>query len=507
MAKFGTEARVGTVVLVGILIFIYGTMQVTHLGEKRGYELHADFKNVSGLEENAPVRMVGVTIGRVSDIEVVDRQAKVVLLIEKGRSIDREASLAIRSQGILGDKYVEITPGSSEELFRPGDTILDTRAAPDLDSLLESLETAGKDLSGILASLRRVVGTEEGEKSLSEILENTRSLSSNLNLMISDNREKVDRILNNLDGLTEKLDGIAYESRDDIQASIANIREMTENLKDGLPRLTEKLEDAADQVSGVIDENREGVRETIEQIQKDARVLEETLDSIRTVAKRIEDGEGTVGKLINEDETYENLNDTLKVMQKSARKADELKINVDLRGAYLTEIDGTKGYLTLDFYPNPHKFYRLEILDDSEGKRTWTNTTTTTTTLPGPTTTTTDTEQVTFDDDLKFSLELGKRFYDTVFRIGYIESSFGFGFDRYNLNDNLRFSLDAYDLNRDENPKLTFTMSYRFWNFFHVDLGLDDMIHTDRDPNILIGLGLSFVDDDLKYLLAGSGLP
>ncbi len=50
MAKFGTEARVGTVVLVGILIFIYGTMQVTHLGEKRGYELHADFKN--GLPES-----------------------------------------------------------------------------------------------------------------------------------------------------------------------------------------------------------------------------------------------------------------------------------------------------------------------------------------------------------------------------------------------------------------------------------------------------------------------
>ena len=507
MAKFGTEARVGAVVLAGILVFIYGTMQVTHLGDKRGYDLNAKFKNVSGLEENAPVRMVGVTIGRVKDIQVINRHARVVLLIEDGREIDREASLAIRSQGILGDKYVEITPGSSDELYRPGETITNTRAAPDLDGLLESLETAGKDLSGILGSLRRVIGTEEGEKTLSEILENTRSLSANLSGLVADNREKVGRILANLDGLTGKLDGIATDSDDDIRASISNIRQMTEDMRDSLPRLTEKIENAADQVSGVISENREGVRQTIAQIQKDAETLEETLDSLRTIAKKIEEGEGTIGKLINEDETYENLNDTLRILQKSARKADELRINVDLRGAYLTEQDGTKGYLALDFYPNPHKFYRLEILDDSEGDTTWTNTKTTTTVTPPGTTTVTETQQVRVDNDLKFSLELGKRFYDTVFRIGYIESSFGVGVDRYNLNDDLRFSLDFFDLDRDENPRLTFIMSYRFWNFFHIDIGADDMINRDRDPNLLLGFGLTFIDDDLKYLLASSGLP
>ncbi|UCF30291.1 MAG: MCE family protein [bacterium] len=507
MSKFGTEARVGAVVLAGILVFMYGTMQVTHLGEKRGYELQAVFKNVSGLEENAPVRMVGVTIGRVRDIEVIDRHAKVILLIEEGRSIDRDASLSIRTQGILGDKYVEITPGTAEKYYGRGETITDTRPGPDLDSLLESLETAGKDLSTILSSLRKVIGTPEGEHSLSEILSNTKELSSNLSRMVVDNREKVDNILTSLDRLTAQLGDMADEGGDDIRASLSNIREVTASMRDNVPRLAEKLEVAADQVSGVITENREGVRKTIEQIQRDAETLEETLNSIRTVAKRIEDGEGTVGKLINEDETYENLNDTLRIMQKSAKKADELKINVDLHGAYLTEVSGTKGYLTLDFYPNPHKFYRLEVVDDSEGERTWTNTSTVTTTFPGPTTTITETEQLRTKDDLKFSLELGKRYYDTVFRIGYIESSFGLGLDRYNLDDDLVFSFDAFDLDRDENPRLTLTMSYRFWNFFHIDLGVDDIIHQSQDPNLLIGFGISFVDDDLKYLLAGSGLP
>ncbi len=489
MKSFKTETYVGLFVLAGFLIFIWGTMQITNIGDDGGYELYAVFDNAAGLDVNGPVRMVGVNIGRVKGIDITERKARVILYIDEGRRIDREAVVSIRSQGILGDKFVGINPGNSGDYYERGEVITHTRAGTDLDSLMDSLQTAGTDLSAILSSLRRVIGTEEGEQSLTEILQNTRSLTANL------------------DRLTSNLDVMTAENREDIRAAIANIRQVTENLRDDLPGLTGKLEEAADQVTGVLSENRENVKETVERIRRDAELLEETLESVRIIAKRIEDGEGTIGKLINEDETYTSLNETLGGINKALKKGEQLQVLVDIHGNYLSEVEGVKGYVAIDIKPTPDKFYRLEIIDDPEGSRNWTDTTTVTTISPPGTTVTTVTEEVEYESKLKFSLELGRRFYDTVFRLGYIESSFGFGVDRFWSNDDVRISMDVWDMDRDVNPQVRLASSFRFLEFFHIDFGAEDLVNDDRDPSIFVGLGLSFVDDDLKYILAKSPLP
>ena len=489
MKSFKTETYVGLFVLTGFLIFIWGTMQITNIGDDGGYELYAVFNNAAGLDVNGPVRMVGVNIGRVKGIDITERKARVILYIDEGRRIDREAVVSIRSQGILGDKFVGISPGGSGDYYERGEVITHTRPGTDLDSLMDSLQTAGTDLSAILSSLRKVIGTEEGEMSMTEILQNTRSLTANL------------------DRLTSKLDLMTAENREDIRVAISNMRQITENLRDDLPRLTGKVEGAADQVTSVLSENRESVKETVERIRRDAELLEETLESVRTIAKRIEDGEGTIGKLINEDETYTSLNETLGSINKAMKKAEQLQVVVDIYGHYLSEVEGTKGYVVLDIKPTPDKFYRLEIVDDPEGRRTWTDTTQVITTTPPGTTETIVTREVEYEDKLKFSLELGRRFYDSVFRLGYIESSFGVGVDHFWSDDDLRLSLDIWDMDRNVNPQVRLASSFRFMEFFHFDFGAEDLINDDRDPSIFVGLGLSFVDDDLKYLLAKSPIP
>ncbi|MBN2719470.1 MAG: hypothetical protein JXR72_00050, partial [Proteobacteria bacterium] len=417
------------------------------------------------------------------------------------------AVFSIRSQGILGDKFVGVEPGASGDFFKPGEMVSKTRAGTDIDSLMDSLQTAGQDLSAILASLRNVIGSEEGEASMGEILQNTRNLTAQLSGLVTDNRTKVDEIIENLADLTARLDGIAEDNRVDLRETIANIRELSESLRTDLPRLTAKFEGTADQVSGVLSDNRENVRETIDRIRRDAEILEETLGSLKVIARRIEEGEGTVGKLINEDETYTSLNETLGSLNKAMKKGEQLKINVDIHGNYIPELEGTKGYLTLDIQPTPDKFYRLELVDDPEGRREWENNTTVVTTDPGGTTTTTVTDKVTYSDELKYSIQLGRRFHDTVFRLGYIESSFGFGVDQFWDNDKLRFSMEAFEMDRDENPVVRVAAVFKFWDFFHLDIGAEDIANSERDTLWFVGFGLSFIDEDLKYLLAKSPIP
>ena len=394
MSKFSTEARLGLVILTAFLIFIWGTMKITHVGEGRGYNINAVFDNASGLENNAPVRMVGVSVGRVKAIFIKDRKALVTMSINEDVRVDKDASFTIRSQGILGDKYIEIQPGSSDRNYSPGETTRTTRVPVDMENLLQSLSAAGDSLTKILGSLEKVVASEDGERSLANILENTRKLSENLDILVSENRE-------------------------DIRLVIKNIREASESLKGDLPRLATKLERASEQVTGLIDDNRESFKETVDRLRRNTEILEETLESIRVVSRRIEEGEGTVGKLINDDEAYNNLNDTLSGLNKVIRRTESIKLNVDLHGHYLTEADGTKGYLTLDIIPTPDKFYRFELIDDPEGLRQFETSTTTST--AGTTTTTTTIQEEIFKDKFKFSVTrqtlLRHDFQDRVYRI------------------------------------------------------------------------------------------
>ena len=132
MKSFKTETYVGLFVLAGFLIFIWGTMQITNIGDDGGYELYAVFNNAAGLDINAPVRMVGVNVGRVKGIDITERKARVVLIIDEGRRIDREAVVSIRSQGILGDKFVGISPGNSGDYYNKEEVI--THTMPELTS-------------------------------------------------------------------------------------------------------------------------------------------------------------------------------------------------------------------------------------------------------------------------------------------------------------------------------------------------------------------------------------
>jgi phospholipid/cholesterol/gamma-HCH transport system substrate-binding protein len=501
MARFRSEALVGVFVVASCALLIWGSMQISHLRGTVGYELAAVFPNVSGLDVNSPVRMVGVKVGRIKDIALVSGGARVTMEIDPAVKVPRDSALSIRSTGILGDKFVEIEPGRGDEFFARGDTIEKTRAGADMDRLLDSLQAAGEDLREILAAVRKVVATEKGTSDLAGILDNVSRLSGGIARLVEDNGRKVDSIVSHLDSLTGRLDGIAAENREEIRLSIANIREITSRLKDDLPRLSGKLEGAADQVQGVVADNREEVKAAIAQIRKDAEVLEQTLTSVNAVAKKIESGEGTIGKLVNDDKAYKELTGALEGVNKYIRKGENMKFNVDIHANYLSELGSTKGYATIDIFPSPDKFYRLELMQDPEGDRVTDRVIVEPVDPPAPLT---ETVTTTYKDRFKFSLEMGRRYYDTVLRLGFIESTFGMGMDRLWSNDNLRLSADFWDLNRDEGPQSRLAASWRFLSHFHVDVGSEDFFNRDRKPSLLVGMGLTFVDDDLKYLLSSA---
>ena len=105
----------------------------------------ARFTNVSGLKEGSTVEIAGVQIGKVSKISLDNYQAFVELLINPRVKIQEDAIASIRTQGIIGDKYVKISPGGAEEYIQPNGVLTETESAVDIEELISKYIFEKKD--------------------------------------------------------------------------------------------------------------------------------------------------------------------------------------------------------------------------------------------------------------------------------------------------------------------------------------------------------------------------
>jgi phospholipid/cholesterol/gamma-HCH transport system substrate-binding protein len=104
-----------------------------------GYTLYANFDNISGLKSGDQIQLAGVQIGKVGHIGLKDYRARVALRINDGVQIDKDAIAAIKTSGIIGDKYVSIALGPSERILNNGDTIRQTQSTFVLEDAIGQL--------------------------------------------------------------------------------------------------------------------------------------------------------------------------------------------------------------------------------------------------------------------------------------------------------------------------------------------------------------------------------
>ncbi|MCG2755013.1 MAG: hypothetical protein L6247_05550, partial [Desulfobacteraceae bacterium] len=217
------------------------------------------------------------------------------------------------------------------------------------------------------------------------------------------------------------------------------------------------------------------------------------------ITDKINRGEGSIGKLINEDETVENINTSLVSINDYLQKQDDYKTYVDYRGEYLFDSDELKSYLSLRIQPKEDKYYLLQIVDDPSGKEEVKDTKN----ADGTTTRTVETDK----DALKFSAQIAKRYYDIGLRGGLFESTGGVGLDYYLFNDCLTLSLEAFDFDPDRNAHLKFKADYRPFKHIYITSGFDDFISDEGKESFFIGAGISFADEDIKSLLSDIPIP
>jgi len=138
MRKLDIEFTVGLFLIAGIICLGYlsvklGRMEV--LGGE-GYDVYALFSNSGGLKKGSSVMIAGVEVGRIKNVSLEDYQARVVMNVAEGIEIQEDAIASIKTRGLIGEKFVEITPGGAEKTVAPGGRIRETQPPIDFEQLI-----------------------------------------------------------------------------------------------------------------------------------------------------------------------------------------------------------------------------------------------------------------------------------------------------------------------------------------------------------------------------------
>jgi phospholipid/cholesterol/gamma-HCH transport system substrate-binding protein len=458
-------------VLAGMLIF---KIEDLHFGRGGVKTVSIVFSDVSGLDDKAVVRVAGVRVGKVTKIRQIEGRAYVTVELEDPNvELRQGASAAIANLGLLGEKYLELIPGPIGAAPLPEDSILTGNQSVSFDQVTKLALNIEADVKDITNSLRGALGGPQGEQTTRAIVANIERITEELKVIVATNHESVDATLANLRQfssemikLADRIDSLVAANSGNTTASMSNIREISDK-------------------------------------------LQHTADNLNSITDKINTGKGTVGQLINSDETSRNLNDALVsvkegvgTLNKTLGKVGRIKIDLGMRAEYLSASSKSKSYLTADIIPNDEHFYRLELATQPFGRRSL-STTNSTTTFPDGHQETTTVQKETLDDSNAISALFGFNFGDLTLRAGLEESRGGGGVDYSLLKKRLRFSFDAWDFARqDYNAHTKVGGRYYFSPSIYATAGWDDFLNRKKKADsVFFGAGVRWSDEDIKLLL------
>jgi phospholipid/cholesterol/gamma-HCH transport system substrate-binding protein len=452
------EFKVGLLVLSVASLVGYMSMQVTDDPSlfARSNEAWFLIKDAAGLVKNSSIKTAGIPVGIIKEIRLQDGQARVELQLRPDIKVYVSAEVEIKSQGILGDKYIEIFPGSvSDPLLPKKGQIIIVRDKGSLDNVIKSVADIADNLKEVAKNLKEATsGQGTRDHVLGRIVQNIEKLTGDLASMTSENKDKIGQIVDQVSSISNTLDELINDESDDGFRSV---------WKKSMAR------------------------------------IDSTLKNVDEISQKINKGEGTIGRLINDEDTVEQLNTALDGVNGFLDTAGKTSASLDFNAYYLGSVGATKTNVGVKLQPGLDRYYYLGIVDDPAGV---VETTETKTTQSGSTSEISETK--TYKSKVKFNVQFAKNFYDFTVRGGLIESAGGVGFDYMLLHDKLKLSLEAFEFSK---MNLRTQIQYSFYKGVYVVGGVEDMLDKSSKRSSYLGAGLLLTNDDLKLLMGSGSLP
>ncbi|AZZ37613.1 MCE family protein [Bdellovibrio sp. qaytius] len=457
MSFFSTaEFKVGALVVsIGALIALM-SMQVSDdpsfLGRSKKAWFYLD--NANGLTKGSAIRSAGIPVGAIKDISLAEGKARIDVTVKSDVPLTRSAIVEMRANGILGDKYIEISPGSATDPgLEDGGQIANVKTGGSLDDVMTQVSDITTSLKDVAKNLNEATSAEGTNKHImGRIVQNIEKLTGDLSQMTAENKEQISEIVDQVHDITSTMDGL------------------------------------------INDESETGFKKTW----KNSMVrIDKSLKNIEEITDKVNKGEGTIGKLISDEKTAEDVSSAIEGISGLVDTANKTTTAFDFNGYYLNDI-GAKSSIGIQIQPGLDRYYYLALVDDPAGVVDKKNILTTTN---GGTPNNVD-ETTTYKNKTKFTALFAKNVFDFTLKGGLIENAGGIGVDYSPFKmHRLKFSVEAFDFG---DTNLRTTVSYKFRYGMYVLAGYNDMLHNTDAQSAYAGAGLFLTNDDLKLLLTKS---
>lgn len=526
MLKAKTPLLVGLLVIAGIVAFVFtfGTLD-KGMDETEAYTVFARFDDATGLAPGSRILIAGIEVGRLGTPELDPKdpsKARVPMLI-KNEVVLRQgvwddtrkvwvngASAMRRQASLIGDYDVTITPGVDGERIPPGGDIPNIINESGLSAVLKNLEESSRsimpqldritqDIAAITSSLRDAIGDEQGTKALEKIRDDVQQTTDNVRLLTAEMRtflqksvyprgDNLERILVNLERTSGELARAASGSGERFERILSRIETVTTDISRFVKEQTADPSQAKDGT----------VASVIAGLEKNMALIEGSLENIRSVTADLEQGRGTIGRLLTDDKLIGDIERVVGDIEEFTSTFSRTQVKVQFRTDYYVGRDAFKSTVDFALQPAPDKYYLLQLIDDPVGKASRRLRVTTTNDPALPPVLVEEISETR--SDFKITAQIAKRFHFMTFRYGVMESTGGLGLDVDLLNDALNFKFDMFEFGRDEYPRLRALAQWEFINHIFISAGIDDMLNS-ASRDWFVGLGVRFIDDDIKGVL------
>jgi phospholipid/cholesterol/gamma-HCH transport system substrate-binding protein len=362
MKRKTSEMVVGIFVVIGIVLIVLMTMKIEkfQIGKKAGYLFHIYFDSATGLEKNSPVRVTGVRVGYVEKIALEKGKARVTIRMPSDVILYKDAKGYIKSEGFLGEKYVEVSPGTSGySKLGQNDVVAQGEPPVDMEQVISRMGAIGEDIKDITKPLGDVLKAVDAKK-VEGMIDNFNKFSGQLTGIADDSKETIQRAkeafsrmedigdkVNRGEGTLGKLvtDDTIYQ---DAKKTVETLKTVSEKIERGegalgkminddslyqeakktveaLKNVSEKIEQGEGTLGKLINDETvyQEVKETVHSAKETMKSASEALQSVKGIAEKVEKGEGTLGKLVNDDTLVKETEKTLKKVQKTAEGVQE----------------------------------------------------------------------------------------------------------------------------------------------------------------------------------------
>jgi len=484
-----TEIKVGSLILVALAVMVYLVMRIENigsLGEAESYIINVRFEDAAGIAADDPAFLAGVRVGHVSAVRLnmSDGTAEVQLRLRNNVRLREDAVAIVGSSGMLGDRMLQLHPGSPDRpVVPPGGWIVGGDPVS-LDQMVTVMASIARNLDTTTRSISRVLGTEAGEASLREILANVEGVTAQLDAVLARNSGTIDSSFSRFD------------------RTLANLENLSGTLGESLPALVDEMRRVSGNLNELIEANRGDISAVGGNLKSMTERLDRSAADLEELIAKMNRGDGTVARLVNEGETVDRLNEALDAVDDSLAAADtffrrvgEARFSFEWRSEFYDRISATKNYfgVRLEFGDQRSgRGFEFHLVDDNIGGLTQTNILSE---FFNPDTgeliSRTLERQLVRQEGFRVNALLTQRLGNFQFRGGILESQAGLGVDFFAVNDKIRLSAEMWDLGRDPDPHLKFRAQWNVLGRFFLTGGWDDALRPDQ-RSYFLGGGYSF---------------